>query len=175
MQNSLIETLLGAVVIAVGVAFLAFAVRVANNGTVAGYELAARFDRVDGLDIGSDVRMGGIKIGSVVRQSLDPITYRAIVTFTVQPDIKVPADTSATIESESLLGGRYLSLVPGGDDRMLNPGQEIRYTQASVSLEQLLGKFLGGGMVAPTGGTPAPATPPAAPANTGLLPGLATP
>lgn len=174
MQNSLLETLLGAVVIAVGVVFLVFALRVANTGTVAGYELAARFDRVDGLDIGSDVRMGGIKIGSVVRQALDPVTYRAIVTFTVQPDIKVPADTSATIESESLLGGRYLSLVPGGDDRMLDPGQEIRFTQASVSLEQLLGKFLLGGIGAPTGGT-APVPAPAAPANTGLLPGLTTP
>ncbi len=103
-----------------------------------------------------------------------PLLGFAIVTFTVQPDIKVPADTSATIESESLLGGRYLSLVPGGDDRMLNPGQEIRFTQASVSLEQLLGKFLGGGLGGPTGGTPAPA-PAAPPANTGLLPGLTAP
>jgi phospholipid/cholesterol/gamma-HCH transport system substrate-binding protein len=117
--------------------------------------------------------MGGIKIGSVVRQSLDPVTYRAVVTFTVQPDIKVPADTSATIESESLLGGRYLSLVPGGDDRMLNPGQEVRYTQASISLEQLLGKFLGGGMTAPGAAAPTPGAAPTAPTNTGLLPGLA--
>lgn len=173
MQNSLLETLIGAVVIAVAGVFLVFALRVANTGTVAGYELNARFDRVDGLDIGSDVRMGGIKIGSVVRQSLDPVTYRAVVTFTVQPDIKVPADTSATIESESLLGGRYLSLVPGGDDRMLNPGQEVRYTQASISLEQLLGKFLGGGMTAPGAAAPTPGTAPTAPANPGLLPGLA--
>jgi phospholipid/cholesterol/gamma-HCH transport system substrate-binding protein len=173
MQNSLLETLIGAVVVTVAVVFLVFAVRVANTGTVAGYELAARFDRVDGLDVGSDVRMGGIKIGSVVRQSLDPVTYRAIVTFTVEPNIKIPADTSASIESESLLGGRYLALVPGGDDRMLNPGQEIRYTQASVSLEQLLGKFLGGGMTAaPGGATPAPAP---TTGNTGLLPGLTTP
>ena len=179
MQNSLIETLIGAVVIAVAAVFLVFAFRVANTGTVAGYELAARFDRVDGLDIGSDVRMGGIKIGSVVRQSLDPQTYRAVVTFTVQPDIKIPADTSATIESESLLGGRYLALVPGGDDRMLKPGEEVRYTQASVSLEQLLGKFLGGGLVGAGGATPAPTAPTAAPtpapATQGLLPGLAAP
>ncbi len=158
MQNSVLETVLGAVVIVIAAGFLIFAFSATNSRAVSGYELAARFDRVDGLEIGSDVRMGGIKIGTVRSQELDPQTYVAIVKFSVAPNIKVPVDTSASIESESLLGGRYLALVPGGDDRMLGPGEEIRFTQASVSLEQLLGKFLGGGVTTtPGAGTPAPA------------------
>ena len=174
MQNSVLETLLGAVVIVVAAGFLSFAFSVTDSRAVAGYELAARFDRVDGLEIGSDVRMGGIKIGTIRSQTLDPQTYVAIVRFSVDPNIKVPADSSASIESESLLGGRYLAIVPGGDDRVLAPGEEIRFTQASVSLEQLLGKVLGGGITTPQ--APAPAAPaPAAAAPALGMPTLGAP
>jgi phospholipid/cholesterol/gamma-HCH transport system substrate-binding protein len=153
MQHSPLEVLLGAAVVVIAAGFLFFAFSVTDSRAVAGYELAARFDRVDGLELGSDVRMGGIKIGTVRSQTLDPQTYLAVVRFSVDNAIKVPADSSASIESEGLLGGRYINIVPGGDDRMLAPGEEIRFTQASVSLEQLLGKFLGGGV------TTAPAAP----------------
>ncbi|MBM3507098.1 MAG: outer membrane lipid asymmetry maintenance protein MlaD [Alphaproteobacteria bacterium] len=156
MNHSPLETLLGAVVVVIAVGFLIFAFSVTDSRAVAGYELAARFERVDGLELGADVRMGGIKIGTVRSQSLDPQTYVAIVRFSVNNAIKVPADSSASIESEGLLGGRYLNVVPGGDDRMLKPGEEIRFTQASVSLEQLFGKFLGGGITMP----PAPVAQP---------------
>ena len=155
MQNNVFEAILGAAVVAAAAGFLAFAFSVTGSGAVDGYELAARFDRVDGLEVGSDVRMGGIKIGTVRSETLDPQTYLAIVRFSVDRLIKVPADSSASIESEGLLGGKYLAIVPGGDDHMLAAGEEIRFTQASVSLEQLLGKFLGGGLTAPQG-TPAP-------------------
>ena len=163
MQQSPLEVLLGAAVIVIAAGFLFFAFNITDSRAVTGYEIAARFERVDGLEIGGDVRMGGIKIGTVRSQTLDPQTYVAVVRFSIDNAIKIPTDSSASIESEGLLGGRYLNIVPGGDDRMLAPGEEIRFTQASVSLEQLLGKFLGGGMTTPQ--APAPAAPaPAMPA-----------
>jgi len=86
--------------------------------------------------------MAGVKIGSVTEQRIDPQNYVAVVGLTVRNDIKLPKDSAAIVTSESLLGGKYLSLQPGGDETMLQPGQTITITQSSVSLEELLGKFI---------------------------------
>src|SRR3546814_1831500 len=101
----------------------------------------AKFDRIDGIEAGSDVRMSGIKIGTVTRQELDPESYLAVVHMEVDPRVKLPDDSSAEITSAGLLGSRYLALVPGGSERMLPPGGQIRFTQSAVSLEQLIGKI----------------------------------
>jgi phospholipid/cholesterol/gamma-HCH transport system substrate-binding protein len=142
MSRNLLETLLGAVVLIVAVGFLAFAYsssQVQQNG---GYELIARFDKVDGLERGSDVRISGIKIGAVVDQSLDPETYRAEVRFSLREDVRLPADTSAAVVSNGLLGGKYLALVPGGDIEMLEAGDEVTLTQSAVNLEDLIGHMI---------------------------------
>lgn len=142
MQRSLIETLMGAVVLAVAALFLVFAYSSADIGRGGGYELYAEFSTVGGLRVGNDVRMSGIKIGSVVRQDLNPETFLARVTLNIDDTITLPADTSASIASESLLGGNYLDLAPGGEDKALKPGDRIQYTQDAVDLIQLLGKFM---------------------------------
>jgi phospholipid/cholesterol/gamma-HCH transport system substrate-binding protein len=142
MHRNLIETLLGAVVLGVAGLFLAFAYTTADLGRTGGYEVEAEFTTIGGLKVGNDVRMAGIKIGSVVRQELDPQTYLARVTLSVDPSIELPADTSATIASEGLLGGNYVDLAPGGDPTMLKPGGRIQYTQDPVDMVQLLGKFI---------------------------------
>jgi len=142
MHRNLIETLLGAVVLGVAGLFLAFAYTTADLGRTGGYEVEADFTTVGGLKVGNDVRMAGIKIGSVVRQELNPQTYLARVTLSVDPSIELPADTSATIASEGLLGGNYVDLAPGGDTTMLKPGGKIQYTQDAVDMVQLLGKFI---------------------------------
>ncbi|GHD62973.1 ATPase AAA [Thalassobaculum fulvum] len=142
MHRNLIETLLGAVVLGVAGLFLAFAYTTADLGRTGGYEVEAEFTTIGGLKVGNDVRMAGIKIGSVVRQELDPQTYLARVTLSVDPSIELPADTSATIASEGLLGGNYVDLAPGGDPTMLKPGGRIQYTQDAVDMVQLLGKFI---------------------------------
>jgi phospholipid/cholesterol/gamma-HCH transport system substrate-binding protein len=111
--------------------------QVQQNG---GYELIARFDKVDGLEPGSDVRISGIKVGTVIGQGLDPETYRAEVRFSLREDIQLPADTSAAVVSNGLLGGKYLALVPGGDIEMLEPGGEVTLTQSAVNLEDLIGQ-----------------------------------
>lgn len=142
MRGNVVEALLGAVVLVVAAGFLVFAYSSTEVGSVEGYEVSAKFDRVDGLAVGSDVRLGGIKIGTIVGQTLEPDTYLAIVRMTIDPDIRLPTDSSAEIVSDGLLGGRYLSLVPGGAEEMLATGDEIRFTQSPVSLESLIGRLI---------------------------------
>lgn len=142
MHRNLIETLLGAVVLGVAGLFLAFAYSTADLGRSGGYQVHAEFTTVGGLKVGNDVRLAGIKVGTVVRQELNPETYLARVTLSVDPSVQLPADTSATISSEGLLGGNYVDLAPGGDPAMLSPGGRIQYTQDAVDMVQLLGKFI---------------------------------
>jgi phospholipid/cholesterol/gamma-HCH transport system substrate-binding protein len=142
MARNLLETLLGAIVLIVAIGFLVFAYNSSQLRQSDGYELLARFDRIDGLKLGSDVRISGIKIGSVVNQELDPQSYRATVRFTVRDDVELPADSSAAIVSDGLLGGKYLALVPGGDDEMLGAGDEVTLTQSAINLEDLVGQFI---------------------------------
>ncbi len=136
------EVVTGAAVLLIAAGFLAYAVAHSGRSVAAGYPLSARFDRIDGLNVGADVRMAGVKIGTVTSARVDPKTFLAEVGFTVQPGIELPKDSSAEITSDGLLGGKYLSLVPGGDSAVLQPGQVVTITQSAVSLEQLLGKFI---------------------------------
>lgn len=142
MRRNAIETVMGAVVLVVAAFFLVFAYTSAGIGTVKGYELYARFDRIDGLEDGSDVRLSGIKVGSVIDQKLEPETYLAVLRISIDPSVKLPADTVAKVMSDGLLGGKYLGLDPGGDERILKPGEEIQFTQSAISLEDLIGRYI---------------------------------
>ncbi len=133
---------MGAVVLIVAAVFLVFAYNTSQVRAVSGYSLNADFQRIDGINAGSDVRVSGIKIGSIVSETLDPKTYLANVTMSIDPQIKLPDDTVAEIISAGLLGDKYVSLVPGGSDKMIPPGGTIKYTQASVSLENLIGQSI---------------------------------
>jgi phospholipid/cholesterol/gamma-HCH transport system substrate-binding protein len=136
------EILTGAAVLLVAAGFLGFAVAHSGRSTAAGYKLHASFDHIDGLNPGADVRIAGVKVGSVVDMRVDPQTFLALVTLNVNDEIHLPKDTSAEIASESLLGGKFLNLSPGGDTKDLAAGGTITITQSSISLEQLLGKFI---------------------------------
>jgi phospholipid/cholesterol/gamma-HCH transport system substrate-binding protein len=133
--------------IAVGLAVIAALVAVLvtafSGGGVRGTILRASFSHIDGLAVGSDVRIAGVTVGHVVSETVDPRTFLATVRFSIRPDIKLTDDSSAAILSEGLLGGKYLSLTPGGDDRILGPEGVIAATQGSISLETLLGQFIG--------------------------------
>jgi phospholipid/cholesterol/gamma-HCH transport system substrate-binding protein len=141
-RRSIAEIIAGALVLGIAAAFLFYAVAHSGRPAAQGITVTARFDRIDGLPPGADVRMSGVKIGAVVDQRIDPETYLAVVTMRVDPRIRLPADTSAEITSDGLLGGRYIALVPGGSDRMIPDGGTIEATQAAVSLEALLGRFI---------------------------------
>jgi len=142
MRKNLIETVMGAVVLAVAAFFIFFAYSKAEIGTVEGYEIRAKFDRIDGVRAGSDVRMSGIKIGTVTSSVLDPKTYFAVVKMNISTEVKVPDDTSIAVSSDGLLGDKFLALSPGGSDDMLSPGGEILTTQGSVDLMGLVGQMI---------------------------------
>jgi phospholipid/cholesterol/gamma-HCH transport system substrate-binding protein len=142
MSRNVIETVMGAVVLVIAALFLFFAYSTSQVHAARGYEVRAKFERVDGIREGGDVRMSGIKIGTIVAQTLDPKTYQAVVRMSIDPSVKLPKDTKAQIASAGLLGDKYLSLEPGNEDQMIPPGGEITWTEPGITLESLLGKVL---------------------------------
>jgi phospholipid/cholesterol/gamma-HCH transport system substrate-binding protein len=148
MKRNIVESVLGAIVLLVAASFFFWAYARADVGDPGGYTLIAKFDRIDGLDPGGPVRISGIRVGQILSMELDPVSFRALVRLSIARDIELPADSSAQVVSASLLGGKYLAIVPGGDDLMLAEGDEIPYTQSSVNFEDLIGQFMfsqGGG------------------------------
>lgn len=142
MGNSAVETLLGAVVLVVAGMFLAFAYSTSSLHPVSGYEVTAKFERIDGVAVGSDVKLSGIKIGTVVDQRLDPDTFLAVVKLSIDSRLKLPVDSVAQVTSEGLLGSNFIALVPGGDDKTIPAGGEIQYTQPPINVIQLIGKYI---------------------------------
>ena len=142
MTRNIIETVLGAVVLTVAGLFLVFAYSTTDIRPVTGYTVTARFNAVDGLTVGSDVRVGGVKVGGVVAQSVDMAEFRAVVRMTIRADIRLPDDSVATVSSEGLLGGKYIRIDPGASATMLADNGEFANTRDIVSLEEMLGKVI---------------------------------
>jgi phospholipid/cholesterol/gamma-HCH transport system substrate-binding protein len=170
-MRKLPEILTGLAVIIIAAVFLVYALGRAQALGTGGYQLKAQFSSIGGLAVGSDVKLGGVVVGHVTDEHLDPVTYAAVVDMSLDNDIKVPSDTSAAISSDGLLGGDYVALSPGGSTTMLAPGQSFAVTQSAINIEDLLGKFIfsmggaGGksGSSSGSGGQPA-STPPSSPA-----------
>jgi phospholipid/cholesterol/gamma-HCH transport system substrate-binding protein len=172
MKRNIIETVLGAVVLVVGGVFLVYSSTVTDAGKVSGYDISVSFNEIGSLKTGDDVRIGGVKIGTVEAIRLDPATYRADVTLSIENDVKIPTDTAARVSSESLMGGNYLALDVGGDEENIRPGGKIQYSQDAQNLESLLGKFIfsmngkdSGKAAATPASAPAPAKTSPAPAE----------
>ncbi len=142
MRNSILETTVGAFVIAVAVIFFLFVFQKSDQQSEGAYNIIALFDKVDGLTDGDDVKIGGVKIGRVKSISIDKKNYLARVDLSISKSVKIPSDSSAGVSSESLLGGKYVNINPGNDEDMLKEGDLIEDTQSSISLEQMLGKYL---------------------------------
>ena len=143
MGHNVIETVMGAVVLAVAAFFLTFAYVNADIGAIEGYEIEARFDQIAGLEVGADVLISGVRIGSVVATDLDMNTYQALVRMSIDPRIALYEDASATVASEGLLGGMFIHIDPGGGvEEQLGAGGEIFITQSTPGLEQLLGQVI---------------------------------
>jgi len=158
MQNGFVETLIGAIVVVVAAAFFYYGWNTTGSGAVTGYELRAKFDRVDGVGVGTDVRMAGIKVGTVTAQELDKATYRALLRLSIRNDVQVPEESSIKVATEGLLGGSYLSISPGGGEATMKPGSEFEVTQGSIDLLGLLMQAFMGGDKKETPAAPAPST-----------------
>ena len=174
MGRNAIETVLGAVVLVVAGLFLVFAYSSADLRKVQGYVVSANFPMVDGLKEGGDVKINGVKVGSISSMSLitepGPSQYLVDMKMTILPEVKLPTDTIAMVASESLLGGKYLSLEIGVDEdlvKMDGTGKLTR-TQAPMRLDDLIGQLIyskksEGGAAAPAAGAPATPAEPAHP------------
>lgn len=140
------EIFVGAVVLAVAVWFLVYLLQSTGFG-VAGdrYSLTASFRSAEGVSVGTEVHLAGVKIGSVSDISLDPQTFRAVAEISLQDEILIPDDSAIIVASEGLLGGSFVEIIPGGSPFNLDAGGEIEDTQGSVSLINLLLKFVAGG------------------------------
>ena len=144
MNRNVIETVLGAVVLLTAAVFLSFAYSSADLGKKAGYNVRADFDRVDGVKPGGDVRLNGVLVGSILNINLDKENYRATMNFSVDDNIKIPRDTIAMIASESLLGGKYLSLELGVEDENIARDGTGRLTRTTppMRLDDLIGHMI---------------------------------
>jgi phospholipid/cholesterol/gamma-HCH transport system substrate-binding protein len=142
MSNSIAEMVLGAVVLATAGGFLVYAGQSAGfQMEREGYSLSAGFRTAEGVLVGTDVRLAGIKIGTVTELELDTETYQARAFFSIRNDVMVPEDSDIKVAQEGLLGGYYLEITPGASDFMLSSGDEILNTQGSVSLLDLFVRF----------------------------------
>ncbi len=154
MANNAIETVMGAVVLAVAGGFLYFAYNNSNVKPIDGYVVNATFSNISGIAPGSSVRIGGIKVGVVETLALDPKTYQAVAKLRIGNEVKLPKDSSAAVQSTGLIGEKFLAVEPGSEDENLNEGDKISFTQPSVSLEEMIGKFMFSGGGADKGGKP---------------------
>ena len=141
------EVLVGAVVLAAAIGFGVYATQTTGfgRGGSGGYELGASFRSLEGVNVGTDVRLAGVKIGTVSSVELNPETYRADTTIKLQDAIQIPDDSAIIIASEGLLGGNFVEITPGGSLDYFAPGDSIEDTQGAVSLISLLVKFVAGG------------------------------
>ena len=129
-------------VLLVAVGFVIFGARTVDIQGSDGYILNARFLKVGGLERGSDVRISGVKVGTVVERTLDNESFEAVVTFTVREDLRLPVDTEAGVTAEGLLGGKYLRLFPGLSEDVLTAGQDIVQTRDFQALEDTVSEII---------------------------------
>lgn len=144
MAGNAAETLIGTLVLAAAAGFMVYAAGTADVSVRGGYPVVASFRKAEGITIGSDVRIAGVKVGSVAGMGLDPNTYHASVTMAIEPDVRIPEDSLAKIASAAVLGDSFVAIEPGASDLMLESGDEILHTQSSVNVGDLIGKFIGG-------------------------------
>ena len=141
MHRNIIETVLGAVVILVAAMFLVFTLPYSNAG-VKGYDLFGDFRHIDGVKIGDEVRLAGVKVGTVTAMALKPQDYGAVVTMRLQPDTLISTDSTLSIHTDGLLGGKYLEILIGGDTNNLKPGGHFGFVQDAVIVEELIEKIV---------------------------------
>lgn len=146
MTENRTEIAAGFLVLLVAAGFLAYGARIVDFGGTGGssYNLSASFRSAEGVSVGTDVRLAGVKVGTVTNVVLDPATFRAKAEFSLKQGIEVPDDSQVAISSEGLLGGNYVEILPGGSAFNYEAGDEILDTQGAVSLISLLLKFVSG-------------------------------
>lgn len=142
MLKKPVETIMGLVVLSVAILFLVFAYNVSDLQVVKGYNLTADFMKVGGLSTGSDVRINGIKVGTVTSQSLNNEDYTVKVTFSISSDVKLPKDSTVAIVSDGLMGDKFVKIEPGKSKDFLQNGDTFTKTKDFKTLEDMVGEII---------------------------------
>lgn len=142
MKKNPVETILGFFVLIFTVAFLFFAVSRVDTKAIKGYNVTANFSKIGGLEVGADVRISGIKVGSVLSATLNPDDYTAVVVLSIDNSVKLPIDTIASIADVGVMGGKYVSLEPGKNQMLLKDNGLISHTKNYKSLEDNISEFI---------------------------------
>lgn len=142
MNKRPVETIMGIVVLLVAAFFVYFAYSVSDLQVVKGYQLTAKFLKIGGLETGADVRINGIKVGTVIGQKLDNENYDAEIKLSIASDIKLPVDSAATIASNGLMGNKFIKIEPGKSKELLKDGDEISHTKDFKTLEDMVGEVI---------------------------------
>ncbi|MFY9590034.1 outer membrane lipid asymmetry maintenance protein MlaD [Rickettsia endosymbiont of Halotydeus destructor] len=143
MKPNIIETIIGFAVLIIATLFLMFAYKTGSSrGYEKGYQLTANFQSAEGILIGSDVMVAGIKIGVVKEITLDPNSFFATVHLNINDEVKLPKDSRAAVVTNGLLGGKYIAIIPGSEDENLAANDQIKYTQSAINVESLINKLL---------------------------------
>ena len=145
MRESLFEALVGVVVVAVAGFFLVFSLSQRSDASTGdSYDLIAKFDRADGVSPGTDVRVAGVKVGTVRSVKLDQTTFKAEATLAIKKDVQIPEESAAQIQSDSLLGGSYIHIQISGMPDNMQPGSKFEYTRGSMDILGILLEAVGG-------------------------------
>ncbi len=141
-KENYFEIIVGSFVLLCAAWFFFNSLRSSKIKDISGFAIIANFDDASGIETGSDVKISGVKIGSVENYSLNEKNYKATIKMQINDEIKLPIDSSAKIASSGLLGEKYIEISPGSDQEFLKENDEIAFTQSSVNFEELLGKFI---------------------------------
>ncbi len=142
MNKKPVETIMGFVVLAVATLFMVFAYRVSDLQVVKGYEINGRFLKVGGLNTGADVKINGIKVGTVISQNVNPLDYMVDVKLSIMPQILLPKDSQITIAGDGLMGDKYIKIEPGKSKEKLSAGDTALNTKEAKSLEDMVGEII---------------------------------
>ena len=142
MNKRPVETIMGIVVLVVAALFMFFAYKVSDLQVVKGYELNARFLKVGGLNTGADVRINGIKVGTVVAQKINSLDYMVDVKLSILPNISIPSDSTVLVVGDGLMGDKFIKIEPGNSPDKLQNGDVIEKTKDAKSLEDMVGEII---------------------------------
>ena len=142
MRYSLIEILMGAIVLTIAIGFLSLGMQSINSNQKVGYDISLIFGSSAGLKNGDNVKISGINVGKIINLDLDLDDYNAKVAIKLNQNIKIPNDSSAKITSTSLLGGNFIDIIPGVSDTYMKPNEIIYNTSDPVSFTDMLGKVI---------------------------------
>ncbi|MGB5178579.1 MAG: outer membrane lipid asymmetry maintenance protein MlaD [Gammaproteobacteria bacterium] len=144
MKKLNLEMIVGIFLLAGFISFSWLAVKMGDINPFAQetYPVTARFTSISGLKEGSTVELAGVTVGKVSRIELDTGDYEAVVHMNIDKVVKLQDDSIASIRTAGIIGDKYIKLSPGGSEIILGAGDVIEETEPSISLEELVSKYI---------------------------------